>query len=167
MWLRLILIFILGVLFQLSIINNLSLGPFFNPLVYSLIILKLPFKIQNWALLIWAFVLGLTIDIFQNSHGINAAASVFMAFSRPFVINLLTLQRDFGDEDTPSIRDRGSQWYIFYSLILLLVHHFIVFMLEEWSVSGLGIIFMRSLLSAGLAFGLLLMTEYLFFVNKN
>ncbi len=80
MWLRLILIFVLGVLFQLSVINNLSLGPFFNPLVYSLIILKLPFKTQNWALLIWAFVLGLTMDIFQNSHGINAAATVFMAF---------------------------------------------------------------------------------------
>jgi hypothetical protein len=167
MWLRLILIFVSGVFIQLAVFDNLNLGAFFNPLVYTLFVLKLPFKTRNWALLVWAFVLGMAMDILQNSHGINAAATVFMAFSRPFVINLLTSQRDFGDDDIPSIRDRGTQWYIFYSLILLLLHHFGVFILEEWTVSGLGLIFLRSLLSAGLAFGLILMAEYLFFVKKS
>lgn len=166
MWLRLILIFASSVFVQLAVFDNLNLGAFFNPLIYTLFILKLPFKTPNWALLIWAFALGLTMDTFQNSHGINAFACVFMAFSRPFIINLLTSSRDFSEEEKPSIRDRGAQWYIFYSFLLLFIHHFMVFLIEEWTVAGMGWVFLRALLSAVMAFGLLLITEYLFFLKK-
>lgn len=166
MWIKLLLTFIAGVFIQLAVFDNLNLGAYFNPLIYTLFILKLPFRTQKWALLLWAFGLGLVMDFFQSSHGINAAASVLMAFARPFIISWLTTRHDFDEQEMPSIRDLGEQWYIFFSFILLFVHHFGVFILEEWSISALFNIFIRALLSAGFAFGLILVAEYLFFLKK-
>ncbi|MGC8864195.1 MAG: hypothetical protein ACP5O2_00595 [Bacteroidales bacterium] len=167
MWIKLLLTFIASVFIQLAVFDNLNLGAYFNPLVYTLFILKLPFRTQNWALLLWAFALGLLLDFFQSSHGLNAAACVLMAFTRPFVIKWLTTRRDFSEQEMPSIRDMGVQWYILYSIILLFIHHFGVFILEEGSISGLFAIFIRALLSTGFAFGLILIAEYLFFLKKS
>ena len=51
--------------------------------------------------MLWAFFFGLTIDIFADTPGMNAAATVFLAFVRPTFLRLFT-PRDTLDSIIPS-----------------------------------------------------------------
>ena len=90
---RNILRFVLLVFFQVFILNNLQFGGFINPFVYILFILLLPFETPKWFLLVIAFILGFTIDLFFHTPGIHASATVFMAFFRHYVLDYFA-QRD-------------------------------------------------------------------------
>lgn len=149
------------VLFQVLILNHVSLGGYVNPYLYVLFILWLPFSIPYWQLLLSAFLLGFSIDIFANTPGLNAAATVAMAFARPFVIRVVSTGTDFEPGTRPSIPGQGIRWFFSYSLILILLHHFILFYLEVFRMSEFFQTLLRVLLSALLTFGLVLLSEYL------
>ena len=71
--------FVVLVFIQVAILNNIQISGFINPYMYVLFILLLPFETPNWILLVLSFFLGLSIDIFSNTLGMHASASVFMA----------------------------------------------------------------------------------------
>ena len=91
------------VFFQVLILNNIQLGGYINPYFYIYFILLLPFETPRWLLLILSFLLGLTIDVFVNTPGVNAAACVLMAFARPFVITSISTGTDLS-------RPQNNNW---------------------------------------------------------
>lgn len=135
------------ILLQVLVIDNIRLGFYIHPYVYVLFIFLLPFNIQKWQLLILGFFTGLTIDLFNGTPGLNAAATVFMAFIRPYVINSMTRRKDINANDEPSLNNMGISWFIVYTIILLTSHNFILFILEAFSFKLLGTIFIQTLLS--------------------
>ena len=142
-----ILRFVGLVLLQVLVINNIRLGYYIHPCVYVLYIFLLPFNIQKLPLLSIGFLTGLTVDLFNGTPGLNAAATVFLAFIRPYVINGMTRRKDFNINDEPSINNMGISWFFVYSLILLLVHNFMLFLLEAFSFKLLGIVLLQTLIS--------------------
>src|SRR4051794_18791696 len=58
--------------------------------IYVAFFLMLPYQMSHVALIFIAFGMGFTVDVFYNTNGIHAAASVFIAFLRPYIINFLT-----------------------------------------------------------------------------
>ena len=77
----------LGLLFlQVLVVDNIRLGYYVHPYVYVLFIFLLPFNIPRWQLLLLGFVNGFFVDLFNGTPGLNAAATVLMAFVRPFVM---------------------------------------------------------------------------------
>ena len=81
--------FVVLVLIQVLILNNLLLPGVFNPYIYPLFLLLLPIRMPIWLLLLVGFVAGLTIDLFSNTMGMHAAASVLLCFMRPQVLKLI------------------------------------------------------------------------------
>lgn len=134
-------------LFQVLIIDNIRLGYYIHPYIYVLFIFLLPFNIQKWQLLLLGFITGLTVDLFNGTPGLNAAATVFMAFVRPYVINGMTRRKDINPNDEPSFNNMGFSWFFLYSLLLLTAHNFILFLLEAFSFKLIGVILMQTLLS--------------------
>ena len=67
--------FIILVLVQVLVLNNIQFLGYINPYIYILFILSLPVRTPRWASLLLAFVLGLTIDIFANTPGMHASAA--------------------------------------------------------------------------------------------
>ncbi len=124
------LLYVLLVFLQLLIFSKMQFSGYINPYVYILFILLLPFDIPGWVLLVTSFGLGLTVDIFLDSMGIHAAASVLLAFSRPSVIRLITVRSDFEQGAVPSISGQGFNWILTYSLLSILIHHTMLFFLE-------------------------------------
>ena len=122
--------FILLVLFQVLVLNNIQINGYINPYYYVLFILILPFETPKWLILFSGFFLGLTIDFFSHTIGMHAAATTLMAFLRPSVIRLLSANRDLDPGMEPSVRDMGFSWYFTYSLILIFFHHLLLFYLE-------------------------------------
>jgi len=68
------------ILFQVFVLNNIQVSGYINPYMYVLFILLLPFETPRWLLLISGFAIGISIDLFANTPGMHASATVFMAF---------------------------------------------------------------------------------------
>jgi rod shape-determining protein MreD len=80
--LRLGLIFILLILFQVLLFNNIQFSGYVNPYVYIMFILLLPVEIPSWLLLLLSFATGLIMDFFSGSPGMHTSATVFAGFIR-------------------------------------------------------------------------------------
>ena len=115
--------FLLLVLVQVLVLNNIQFLGFINPYIYILFILSLPVRLPRWAALLLAFGLGLTIDIFSNTPGMHAFASVMLAFLRNPVINLF-ISIDEGNNPTPSVYTFSVGTYVKYVVVMVFIHHF-------------------------------------------
>ena len=135
-------------LLQVLVVDNVRLGYYIHPYVYVLYIFMLPFNIPNWQLLLAGFSMGMAVDLFNGTPGLNAAATVFMSFVRPFVINAMTRRKDINENDEPSLTNMGASRFLVYALILLLVHNMVLFTLEAFSFKLIGVVFLQTLLSA-------------------
>lgn len=139
--------FILLVLFQVLVLNNIQFLGYINPYLYILFILALPVQMPRWFLLILAFTLGLTIDVFSNTIGMHAFATVFVAFFREGIIKLFTNIEE-GNNPTPSFYTFGVSAYVKYVIVIVLIHHAMLFMLEAFSFAHVGIMFAKIALSS-------------------
>ncbi|MDA3910393.1 MAG: rod shape-determining protein MreD [Bacteroidales bacterium] len=134
-----LLIFITCILLQVVIFNEMQISRFLNPSFYVLFILLLPFETPKWLQLISAFALGLIIDAFMNTAGMNTAAIVFIAFLRPAVLNLVSPREGYEPGSFPRIAQMGFSWFLKYSLILIALHQFALFFIEAMSFNFVGL----------------------------
>jgi hypothetical protein len=162
----LLLRFIALVGLQVTILNNIQLSGYINPYLYVLFILLLPVKFPKIPAMVFAFFIGLTIDMFTNTIGIHAGASVFMAYARPVVLKIFSPRDGYETDATPNIKDLGLQWWLAYSSVLVLIHHFALFYLEAFRLSEFFSTFMRVLLSGASTLILILITQFLFGKSK-
>src|SRR3989339_664875 len=88
--LRFSLIFILLVLLQVLLFNNIQFSGYVNPYIYIIFILLLPVEIPSWLLLILSFCMGMVIDFYSGSPGMHSSASVLAGFVRPFVLRFIS-----------------------------------------------------------------------------
>lgn len=157
-----ILRFFFLIFFQVLILNNINLGGYINPLFYIYFILLLPFLIPRWLLLLLAFFLGMGVDLFTNTPGLNAASCVVMAFFRPFIITIISSGPESLIGESPSIKNQGLKWFLFYSMILVLIHHTFLFYLEIFRFEEFFFTLLRVLLSSLFTLVLIFLSEYLF-----
>ena len=153
--------FIFLTLFQVLILNNIQFNGYINPYFYIYFILLLPFETPRWLLLLSAFLLGISLDAFTNTFGLNASACVLMAFVRPFVISVISTGTEFMVGHSPSLKNQGMKWFAYYSIILVLVHHFALFYLEIFRFTEFFQTLLRVLLSSVFTLLIVFIAEYL------
>jgi rod shape-determining protein MreD len=139
--------FIILVLVQVLVLNNIQFLGYINPYLYILFILALPVQMPRWMTLLLAFALGLTIDIFSNTGGMHASASVLVAFSRNGIVKLFTSIEE-GNNPTPSFYTFGVSAYIKYVVALVFIHHTTLFILEAFSFANFWITLAKIILSS-------------------
>jgi len=165
-YVRNIIRFIVLVLVQVLILNKIQLSGYINPYLYILFILLLPFNTPRWLLLLTGFILGLTIDLFSNPLGMHAAATVFIAFLRPWVINIISTEDETEQAYQPGIRTMGFTWFVSYSLILVLMHHTVYFYLEIFRLNEIASTLLRILVSTAITVMLMILSLYIFSRKK-
>lgn len=138
--------FILLVLFQVLILSNIQFLGYINPYVYILFILSLPVRTPSWFALILAFLIGLNIDMFSNTIGMHAFASVMMAFLRNGTIKLFTSIEE-GNNPTPSFHTFGVNAYVKYIVTMVFVHHTTLFLMEAFTLANFWMMLSKILLS--------------------
>jgi rod shape-determining protein MreD len=146
-YLKNIVRFVFLILLQVFLLNKMNLSGYINPYGYVLFILLLPVHVNKSSLLILAFLTGLTIDVFGNTLGLHAAATVLMAFARPGVINLFFGNVEFTGDDEPNLSLIGVLGFLRYTLVLVFIHHTLLFFLEIFSFAGFPDTVYRILLS--------------------
>lgn len=152
--------FIVLVILQVLILNNINFAGYINPYLYVLFLLLYPFAGNQSLFLFLSFLLGVSIDVFEDSGGINAAACLVAAFVRP---NLLRFS--FGiSYDHQNIRLANTPFgsKLSYVFLMVLIHHFVLFSLEMFSLSHILLILKKTLFSSLFTVILILLSLSLF-----
>jgi rod shape-determining protein MreD len=160
-----IILFISLVLIQVLVLNNIQFSGFVNPYIYILFILLLPFTIPGYFLLGIAFLLGLSIDIFSNTPGVHAGATVLLAFLRPGIANLVSSREIIEKGNTPNMKQLGFASFLKYTVIAVLVHHLFLFYAEAFSFVGFFHTLLRFVLSSIFSIVIILASQFIVFKN--
>lgn len=134
------------VLVQALLLNNICLFGLATPFVYIYFLLVLDRDADRNALMATAFLLGLAIDVFSNTPGVNAGASVLIAFMRPGLLRLFS-PRDEYENFEPGIYTLGIWAFVRYATIVALLHHTALFFLDTFSLANIGYLLLRILCS--------------------
>jgi len=157
---RNIIRFAVLVLVQILVLNNIQISGYIVPNFYILFVLLLPFETPRWLLLISAFALGISVDIFTQTPGMHAAATVFMAFLRPWVLEMSSPRDGYEPGTFPRMFYYGFQWFLRYTIILVLAHHFILFYIEVFRLTEFFSTLLRVLLSSLFSVILIILSQY-------
>ncbi len=157
-------LFIVLILVQILILDNLQLSSYAVPFLYVLFILMLPFETPGWALLLLAFVMGFTMDLFEHTYGIHTAATLLMAWFRPGVLRLIAPREGYASNTLPGIYDYGLGWYLKYVVILVFIHHSFLFYFEVFSFKHFFDTLLRVIISSLFTIILVILSQ--FFVHK-
>jgi len=158
--------FVILVLLQVLVLNQINFFGYLDPYLYVLFILLLPFEVPGWILLLSSFFLGLSIDMFAGTSGIHTAASVFAAFARPGLIRFLESSKEIDPGMEPGITNMGLGWFFIYSISVIFLHHLVLFYLEVFKFSGFFITFYRVLINTLFTFTFVLLTQLIFHSGK-
>ena len=128
----LILIFAQGLFF-----NNINFLGSINPFVYIFFIAYFPLKNNRTFFIFCAFLYGLIIDVFSDTHAVHAAATLTIAFFRPYLLKLY-----FGmayEHQVVKFNSIGLKQNMFYLLSIIFIHHLILFGLEVFDFSKISL----------------------------
>jgi len=157
---RYLVIYIILLLLQVLLFNNIQFSGYVNPYVYIMLIMLLPVEIPSWLLLIICFFSGLSIDFFSGTPGMHASATLFAGFLRPYILRLISPRDGYEAGATPSMAIYGFRWFLFYSVVIVLVHHFTLFYLEVFRFTDFFATLLRVLLSSAITIIFILLAEY-------
>ena len=122
-----VLRFIGLVLLQVVLCSNINFLGDLNPFVYVIFILLYPITNNRLLFIFLSFLLGLSIDIFLDSGGVHAAASVAIAYIRP-----LFLKFSFGaayEYQAIKFSNTTFSQRLIYFIVLIVIHHTLLFSL--------------------------------------
>ena len=133
------------VLLQVLILNNVHIAGYATPFLYIYLILKFESDVPRNALMLWAFFLGLAVDILSDTPGMNAAATVLLAFLRPSLLRLFT-PRDNPDSFIPCFKTMGISPFLKYTTASVFVHSLALLSIEFFSFTSIWLLLLRVLL---------------------
>lgn len=113
---------------------------------YILFLFVFPVYKEKISLLILSFFLGLSIDILSDDGGINAFATVFVAYYRLPILNYIKGSQ-YTDEEETDIKNLDNFILLFWIALVTFIHHFLIFTLENFSFYGLGRNLLKTILS--------------------
>ncbi len=155
--------FVLLVLLQVLIVQNIHLGAYVILFPYILFILLLPFETPKLLVMLIAFFTGLVIDMFYDTAGIHAAVCTLIGYSRHYVLKVLAPREGYDAGQSPTIQSMGAVWFITYSATIIFIHHLFFFYLEIFRFSEFFTTLLRVFLSTIGTFVFVYVIQFLFY----
>lgn len=146
-WTKQIGRYLLIMLLQVLLFDQLQLWGACHPYIYVLCLLMMPITLpHNVDMLIGAFA-GFIMDIFCNSLGVHMAACILLMYIRPYLIGVIVNDKDRLNEQI-SLHSIGMEALLKYTVIMVLIHHLTVFSLAAWSWSHMGFVLLETIVSS-------------------
>jgi rod shape-determining protein MreD len=126
------LIFLVLCLAQALVLNRIQLFHCATPLLYVYFVLTFRRGYPKWAILLWSFVMGLTIDMFANTPGVATGSLTLIGALQPYVLELFLPHE--ADEHMP-VKAAVMGWgnFVTYTFLLVLLFCLVFFSLETFS----------------------------------
>ena len=112
-------LFVVTVLLQVFLFDNLSISIYLNPLVYVAFVALLPLDTPPVVLLASGLAIGVTMDFAMGAAGVNTIAT----YTRD----------DLREGGVPCAGRLGRRVFLNYLIVLVLLHHAVFFSLEALS----------------------------------
>lgn len=132
-------------LLQIVVFNNMDIFGYINPYPYILFIILYPVNANRYGLVFLSFLLGIAMDMFCNTGGVHASASLLLAYYRHQIFRL-----SYGlsyEYQTIKVAHSTIQEQIVFVGFCVLLHHTILFLLEAFNLSIIGTTLLKILLS--------------------
>ena len=133
-WTKQIGRYVLIMVLQVLLFNQLQLFGVCHPYVYILCLLMMPITLPHSVDMLIGAAVGFVMDIFCNSLGIHTAACILVMFIRPYLLGGIVNDKDRLNEQI-SLRLLGMEALLKYVIILVLIHHLTVFIFSAWGWS--------------------------------
>lgn len=155
------LLFVVLILLQVLLLNNIQFSGYVNPYVYVMFILLLPVEIPSWLLLFLSFGTGVIIDIFSGTPGMHASATLAAGFVRPYVLRFVSPRDGYEPGVKPSMLIYGFRWFLIYTVLIVIIHHTLLFYLEVFRFKDFFRTLLRVLLSSLFTTVFILLLEFI------
>ena len=143
-----ILLFVALVVAQAVIFNNLILFNCGVALIFIYFIIEMPITLGINTLLTLSFLLGLSVDVFQDTPGLNAFVCTVIAFiKRPIFYFYVPRDEDLAGKRI-CINTAGREAYLKYMGTMTMIYCFLYFVVESINYYDPGRIFLRIIVSA-------------------
>lgn len=155
--------FIVYALLQVILFRNFILFDKAFCFIYIGYLLMLPMDMNRMLQMIVGFLMGLFVDIFYDTLGIHAAASVLLMYIRPYWLNVVYGKDQNDNLSIPVLRNMGWQNFSVYVLPVILVHHAALFYIEAGGLHMFFFTLVKTIMSAMLTYIMILIFQYLFY----
>jgi rod shape-determining protein MreD len=131
--------FVFLLLLQVLVLNNIHFLGYINPNLYLLFVFLYPLEKERGNFIFISFLLGLCVDFFSNSGGINAAATVCIAYLRLPLLKLILNKYDLDYKLFHLMSESLLKVFLFITL-LTFVHHSLFYFLDYFSFKAVGML---------------------------
>lgn len=153
--------FFLYLFIQVLLMKNLVLFNTAFCFLYVAFILFLPIETNTLALMLIGFLMGFFIDIFYDSLGLHASTLVAVGYLRNYWLGAITPQGGYDAGVAPTLAANGTQWFLIYTVPMLLLHHFVLFFVEAGGFSGFGFTLLKAVMSMLFTLTALILLQFL------
>nr|AIF26614.1 hypothetical protein [uncultured bacterium fosmid pJB71G8] len=136
--------------------NKIILFNVATPIIFIYVLLRLPMNMPKVWVFTIAFALGLTIDIFGNTPGMNALSCTLASSVRMPVFYLYALREDEMKTVVPSITTLGVGNYFKYMSTMVLIYCTLLFFIQAFTLHNAILTVERLLCSSVLSVALLM-----------
>ena len=126
-------LFVWTVFIQIFVLNNIQLSGYINPYYYLIFILYIPSKNSKASTLLLSFLIGFSIDIFSQSYGAHAFASVLIGYMKILLLGKTNKTKE-GDE-LIELKNLSINKFIILASYFIIIHHFTLFFLERFNIN--------------------------------
>ena len=132
--------FILLILIQVFVLNNINLFGYLNPYLYLLFLIKYHFNNNQSETIFLGFILGFSLDLISQSSGAHTIACLTIGFLRPyfaifsFRLKLSELPENLISKEARSLNKIG------FLFLMIFVHHFILFFIIFLDIKSIFLI---------------------------
>ncbi|MEC5394028.1 rod shape-determining protein MreD [Bergeyella sp. RCAD1439] len=157
-----ILMIALLVALQIFVLNRITLFGRFTPVLYPVFVIFYPFFRNRYVFLGLSFFLGLGIDAFLGTWGINAMATTIIAYFRTLIFRTST------ESSTDFFSFQSLVWsqFLFFVFSSIFVHQFIVQYVEFFKLSRFFEIFLNILATSVVSFVFILIYALAFKIKQ-
>ena len=147
---------------QIFVLNRITLFGKFTPVLYPVFVMFYPFFRNKYVFLGLSFLLGLSVDAFLGTWGINAFATTIIAYFRTLIFRTST------DTSTDFFSFQSLQWsqFLFFILSSIFLHQLIVQYTEFFKLSRFFEIFLNILATGLISFVFILLYALAFKIKQ-
>ena len=157
-----LLLFLVVVVLQVFLFDNLDTGLYLHPMIYMAFILLLPVETVPILVLLLGLATGVTVDLLTGAAGLNTLSVLPVAFMRGAALRLTCSKDSISDGGIPSVRRLGKKGFLRYIILAVTVHALIYFIMERASIDYFLLALLRVLISCTVTVLLVYFTAKIF-----
>lgn len=147
---------------QIFVLNRIRLFGEYTPVLYPVFVMFYPFFRNRFQFLILSFLIGLAVDAFLGTWGINAFATTAIAYFRTLIFRSST------DTTTDFFSFDSLQWpqFLLFILSSIFFHQLLVQYIEFFKFSRFFEIFLNVVISSLISFVFIVIYALIFKIKQ-